>query len=65
MAEYIPLKDLPGDNDEDGDDDNEDWDWDDTTFQPTNTSTNPIEYPGYGEDEVRRREEWDIPSERN
>ena len=58
MEEDIPLEDLSK-----GTDDNDD-DGDDTFYQSPNTSTSHIEYPGYDEDEVRRRAEWDIPSER-
>ena len=57
--EEIPMEDLSKGT---ADDDN--YDWDDTAFQTPNTSTNRIEYPGYGEDEGRRRAEWDMPSER-
>ena len=56
MTEEIPLEDLPKDDDND--------DGDGTFYQTPNTSTSHIEYPGYDEDEGRRRAEWDIPSER-
>ena len=63
MEEEIPLEDFPKRSDDDDDDDDLDWD-DGPFYQSPNTSTSRIEYPGYDEDEGRRRAEWDMLSER-
>ena len=52
------MEDFPKETDDD-------WDWDDTTFQPTNTSTSRMEYPGYDDyNQSRDGAQWENPPER-